>query len=360
MEEIDKLQYISLCSKVSNDIFAQIGVKDKVLTEYVIEQAIEATDENNFIEKMNEDESGFSLQFCVSLWKNVSSMMTQGLLKKKKAQSNTTGGGSKEFVGGSSASNTGALGWNGDKNSDNIASNPDVSKEELSQRFPGLAMKNKNDEEMELDLDDLDVKEPEKPESNLESKIDEALQKQKVKRKTDDSDDEAGEESPKEETKRKDKETSHRDEERGRKDKYDHERKDKKHKRRNYSRSYSRDSTRSRDRKRHKDSKSRNHDKRRRSRSRSTERSEHPRDRHDRKYDHKKSRRKYSDDIPINGRIYDGYVTRKLKDGVLVQLSDWRVGCDLFRTAWKVLFMSMDWKQRVEAILSISSRKNNL
>ena len=57
MNEIEQLQYFSLCSKVSSDIFSHIGMKDKVLTEYVIDQALEAKDEDDFINKMNEDGS---------------------------------------------------------------------------------------------------------------------------------------------------------------------------------------------------------------------------------------------------------------------------------------------------------------
>jgi hypothetical protein len=150
MNEIERLQYISLCSKLSSEIFNQIGIKDKVLTEYVIDRAIEARDEDDFIEMMNQDGSEFGLQFCVSIYNSVYKMLPSSYIRKKKEPEARpapikTGGPQNTKSG------NGLFG----PNEDYIPNN--LPKDELAKRFPGLSLANNNDE-IDLDLEDIEPK----------------------------------------------------------------------------------------------------------------------------------------------------------------------------------------------------------
>ena len=300
MNEIEKLQYISLCSKVVGDIHSHIGIKDKVLTEYVIDQAVEARDEDEFINKMNEDGSGFSLQFCMSLFDAVHRMMPASVVRKKKQdmmKEEHTLGVEAQVAGGRGRIFGSA---------ENVPH--DLSKEELATRFPALALAN-NDEEIELQLDDIAG--DSKPGATAGLHIDE-LKENRVKRKKSLSSDSGRSESPKKvrSKKRKQKQPS-RSHSASRSASRNHNR--------SSSRSDSRDRSRSR-------SKKTKHTKNR-SASESQEREKKRKEKKKERHRDEKGSKRYRDssETPDVSRVYSGYVTMKLRDGVLVQLSDWKV-----------------------------------
>lgn len=302
MNEIEQLQYFSLCSKVSSDIFSHIGMKDKVLTEYVIDQALEAKDEDDFINKMNDDGSGFSLQFCVSLYSSVYRMLPDSYIFKKKQRDFRP----DEFKAGDARAQ---------RSTDNrlFPGGPefipnDLPKDVLAKRFPALALAN-NDEEIKLDLDDIQQPPEEQPEP-VEA---DNFKDNRVKRKDSLSSDSKSVPAKK--------------------------RKDSKRKRRdNSSRSSSSESSKSRSRSRskhtkHTKTKTRSSSESSRSRSR---RRDKKKKRTNRSRDSsKKTKRRRSEDMPSIGKIYPGYVTMKLREGLLVQLSDWKVDSRDCRTVWK-------------------------
>jgi predicted RNA-binding protein with RPS1 domain len=319
--EVEQLQYLSLCSKVTAEIFAQIGIRDKVLTEYVIDQALEAADEDSFIQKMNEDEGGFSLQFCISLFNNVQKMLPAAYLKRRKT---------KEAIKESERS-SGLAGQKIQRIGENDEIIPNyMPKDLLAKRFPALALPNKNEEEIELDLDDM-VEEKKEEANPTQAKLDDGLEKAKFKRKeslTSDSGSKASIRSgtispqPKSRSSSRDKKTKKRKEEK-------HSSKDLKRSKYRRSVSSSKSYSRSRSRSSSRDRKGRDKD-RRSKRDRRDRDSKHRRDRDRSRNRRRSSSRSYSRDrrdsknTPQLSKIYNGYITMKLKDGVLVQLSDWR------------------------------------
>lgn len=318
MNEIERLQYISLCSKISGEIFSQIGIKDKVLTEYVIDRAIEARDEDEFINMMNEDGSEFSLQFCVSIFNSVYKMLPVSYVRRMKDKYN------RPMAEERTIKNTGM----------NIPGKPfgdadeyipsDLPKGELAKRFPALALAN-NSEEIDIDLNDIEQDEGAKP-SNLEQNIDgnanlkhivdSKLEPNIMKRKDSLSSDTSKEASRSSSSKRAAKEKRRLKEG------------TKKNRKRSTTSSLSTKRSRSRSKRNRNEAKTGKKTKRNYSTSSSVDASSakkrKDRKKNDRSKSHERRRRKDSRDNPEIGRIYDGYVTMKLKDGFLVQLSDWR------------------------------------
>jgi hypothetical protein len=185
MNEIEKFQYISLCSKLSGDIFSQIGIKDKVLTEYVIERAIEAKDEDQFIDMMNEDGSEFSLQFCISVFNSVYKMLPSTYIRRMKEKYNKPMDEERNVPKPVARVNVNLFG----DASEHIPN--DLPRDELAKRFPALALPN-NSEEIEIDLADVDHNENKNAQkengetevvSGLKPKIETALEPNVLKRK---------------------------------------------------------------------------------------------------------------------------------------------------------------------------------
>jgi ATP-dependent RNA helicase DHX8/PRP22 len=170
MEEIEKLQYISLSTKISNELNLFLGTKDKVVTEFLIEEAIKAGSEDDFIEQMNSLETGFTLQLCLSIFNSVHKMLPEAYIRKKRQEEGLV---SQELIENKPSKENAAK--KGHFTEEHISS--ELPKDLLTKRFPGLALPN-NNEEIELNLDD-DLE----PEMNEEKIIDDGLANNKLKRK---------------------------------------------------------------------------------------------------------------------------------------------------------------------------------
>lgn len=154
MDEIDRLQYISICSKVSEELHAYLGIKDKLLTEYVIDKAIISKDEDDFIQKMNEDEAGFSFKLASSIFSDVHSMLPPKIIQKRRGDIERENEGiveEKEEKGkGERFVATNKVEVKGESNG---KEETPQNHSALARKFPGLAIPNAdNEEEIELDL----------------------------------------------------------------------------------------------------------------------------------------------------------------------------------------------------------------
>ena len=318
MNEIERLQYISLCSKLSSEIYTQIGIKDKILTEYVIERAIEAKDEDDFIEMMNQDGSEFSLQFCVSIYNSVYKMLPMSYIRKKKEPEGRNNLGKGDGSVAPRTSHNALFG-----NSDEYIPN-NLPKDQLAKRFPALSLPN-NGDEIPLDFDDVAEAEPKdqpKEKMNTEQPItlrqnvDPNLEPNIMKRK-----DSLSSSS----SRRSSSDRKHAKPSKSRKDEKDVVKKMKR--KHSYSSNSSKSTRRSRSKSKRK---TREQSKRKRNRSSSSSslsshsRSKRKTKKRSRSNSNTPRRSKDKKRNPEVGKIYDGYVTMKLKDGFLVQLSDWK------------------------------------
>lgn len=84
MSNISQLQYISVCAKITEDLFQHLGIRDKTLTEYVVDKAMVCETVDDFISAMNEDEAGFTFKFARSIYSTVHSMLPQKLIQDRR------------------------------------------------------------------------------------------------------------------------------------------------------------------------------------------------------------------------------------------------------------------------------------
>jgi ATP-dependent RNA helicase DHX8/PRP22 len=324
MEEIEKLQYISLSTKISNELNLFLGVKDKVLTEFLIEEAIKAGTEDDFIEQMNNMEAGFTLQLCLSIFNSVHKMLPEAYVRKKRQEEGLLKPEVPESKGGKETKDK-----KGHFTEEHISS--ELPKDLLTKRFPGLALPN-NNEEIELNLDD-DLE----PEMKEEKIIDDGLANNKLKRKESiTSASKASSRSPPRDAKNasKNKKSRHATRNSSEESVLSKSRSrsfSKKKKKRGHSSRHSSSSSRDRKDRKHRKNKEkdRKHHKRRES-SKSEDRKK--KKKRDRSHSSTKDKHKQKEDNnegsknePVLGKVYDGFITMKLKHGILVQMADWRV-----------------------------------
>lgn len=84
MSDLSKLQYISLCSKVIQELENHIGLRNKDLTEYIIEIAKKTNNEKEFLKSLEEDEADFSQQFSSSLYILIQKMLPMQIKGRNK------------------------------------------------------------------------------------------------------------------------------------------------------------------------------------------------------------------------------------------------------------------------------------
>jgi hypothetical protein len=312
-----------------------MGIKDKSVTQYVIDQAMIAGNEEIFMKTMNDDEAGFDLDLAANIFSTVTKMTPPEVLKSKRVPADPNQASAydtffeKVIQTATAAENNNPMKIQR-RRMDSDDSNPDVITEKipkkfpgLSSKFPGLSIPNvQNEEEIELDFED------EKPKDASNAEMGPKASLKKIKRKTADDDNTSA--SVKSDLAKPTK--------------------DHKHKKSYRSRSRSRDRTRDRDRSRNDKKK----DSKRRDRSRSKDDKNHKtsrrRDSRSKDRDHKKSNfdskakgrrtrysrshsgdnrrnnrgrgsgRSYDEDRRIDiGKIYDGKVMKMYDKGVLVQ-----------------------------------------
>lgn len=73
--DIAKLQLISLTSKVTQELENHLGIRDKVLAEFIIELAKSSRDEKDFFRKLEEEDADFTFALASSLYNLISKML---------------------------------------------------------------------------------------------------------------------------------------------------------------------------------------------------------------------------------------------------------------------------------------------
>jgi len=266
MSSIKKLQYISLCAKVTQELENHVGIRDKDLAEFVISLANDSKSEKEFLKKLEENDAEFTFSFSKTLFNLIKKMMP------KEAE---------EPAGGSILKDH--LSQNSNKMVEEVKRNP----QEIGSKFPALAIPDntKNQEELELDLG-FDEAPPVAP-AKVVPKLVEEPERRRMKSES------CSRSRSKSEERRK---------------------KHKKKKRRS-------SSSRSRSRSSRASSRSRSASSTRRDRDRKKK------DRHDRerkeKRDRKEKRREEEKEATV-GEIYEGVVTNITDYGCFVSLSNFR------------------------------------
>nr|KAG5695240.1 hypothetical protein BaRGS_008068 [Batillaria attramentaria] len=314
IDELQKLEYLSLVSKVCTELENHLGINDKDLAEFVIHLA----EENNTFEKFKKALEERDAQFSDSLIANL-----LRLIKKMKPKP-------KQATNGKTTEQT----WDErEKEEDDKKSNRDINK----QLFPALAMANDpkvrdmlyDDDDVKPSVSKIHIKQEKEVEHGEDAKVADQMMGELEALLA------GGGESK---VKKSSHKRKHRSRSRSRSRSKEKERtREKKKKRRSRSGSRSRHRSRSRSR-----SRDRRRHKRSRSRSRDRDRSRSERDREDRKrekdYDRKERDRHARDadrvkkqdqynDIPLEpvvGHIYCGKVTTIMQFGCFVQLDGLR------------------------------------
>lgn len=146
MSDLSKLQYISLCSKVIQELENHIGLRNKDLTEYIIDVAKKTNNEKEFLKLLEEDEADFSQQFSSSLYILIQKMLpTQ--TKGKNNDENQDNSNPVQFKGGEKYVDGDNLTFEEREVKEN------TDKKVLSNKFPSLIIPDEaNKEEIVLDL----------------------------------------------------------------------------------------------------------------------------------------------------------------------------------------------------------------
>jgi len=259
MEDIIKLQHISLASKVSQELKNNIKIDDRDLAEFVIHLAGESKNTFQFKAQLESNDANFPEYLVQRLYELIDKMMPSTIKEQLASMSEV-------------------------QQAPKVEHKSDA-KEDLVKRFPGLAIANKKteveepkkqDEEIDIDVDDVDI-EPEEAGDSEEDENDKSKDKKEEKM-------EISEKKTRSDKPRSRSHSKGRNENRDRKRRSD--------KRASHSRS--RSNSRSRRRKHHRDSRSNSlddrrrrrrsssKDRRRRNSRRSRSRSDERRDRRDR------------------------------------------------------------------------------
>jgi len=139
MADILKLQHISLCAKVAQELENHIGVKDKVLAEFIINLAKESGNEKEFFNKLEENGAEFTFSFVTTLYNLIQKMMPKNLKIEPKKEEAPLISYEKSKYGESF-----------EESVDREERDPAI----IRAKFPALAIPdNPNREELKLDLD---------------------------------------------------------------------------------------------------------------------------------------------------------------------------------------------------------------
>lgn len=131
MDELEKLNFLSVVSKVSTELENHLNISDKLLAEFIIHLATESENVVQFKNKLRENDAVVPDEFAENLYNIINRMMpkkTKKLGREINIKSEPT----------NSASNSStSLDW------DESQSNSNVDNSELAKKFPGLAIPNK-------------------------------------------------------------------------------------------------------------------------------------------------------------------------------------------------------------------------
>ncbi|KAK6166438.1 hypothetical protein SNE40_023128 [Patella caerulea] len=276
MDELQKLEYLSLVSKVCTELENHLGINDKDLAEYVIDLAEKNNTFDSFKKVLDEREAEFSDSLIANLLRLINKMKP----KRKIKEEDEKGFEEKEKE---------------------IESEEKILRKKM---FPGLAMPN-NPEVRDMLADELKQEKDEGESKDKDAKV---------------AADMLGElEALMSSAKSSGHKSSHKDKKRDRSRSRDRDRKKKKHRSRSRSRERRRSRSRSRDRRRSRSDSRERRKNRNRSRSRSRDRKHRDRG--------KDSKREKYNDIPMDpvvGQVYNGKVMTIMQFGCFVLLEGLR------------------------------------
>ncbi|KAJ3183797.1 DEAH-box ATP-dependent RNA helicase prp22 [Geranomyces variabilis] len=86
MADLEKLEYLSLVSKITSELLNHTGLNDKVLAEFIISLHSKAKDVNSFKKKLDAAGAEFPLSFVANLDRLIVALRPKSLAKKKKGK----------------------------------------------------------------------------------------------------------------------------------------------------------------------------------------------------------------------------------------------------------------------------------
>ncbi|KAF5295341.1 hypothetical protein FQR65_LT01531 [Abscondita terminalis] len=276
MNEIEKLEHLSLVSKVCTELENHLGINDKDLAEFIIHLSEKHSSLETFKKVLVENGAEFSDSFASNLLR---------IIQHMKPDKNGDGGGSSTSI---------------------------IHSDNLSRKFPGLALPNQAPNDLTPEKQDI------KDEKTSDTEVVDDLMAQFEAQAPSKSHPALIETPPKRE---KVKERRSRSRDRGKRNRRSRSKEKDRHRRRSRSRSRHRD--------RHKDSRNRSRDRDRYNRHRNRSRDRHKsrsrsgsRERYGGKHFEKKIKRESPDieEDPVPGNIYSGKVANIVPFGCFVQL----------------------------------------
>ncbi|KAJ3191756.1 DEAH-box ATP-dependent RNA helicase prp22 [Irineochytrium annulatum] len=130
--DLEKLEYLSLVSKITSELVNHTGINDKVLAEFIIKLHTKSKDVATFKAKLAKKGADFPDSFIETLDRLILTLRPKGMAgKKRKAEAAADGNGVNAAGNGGDG---GAGGWDDD----------DIGEERKAKvaKFPGLAMRN--------------------------------------------------------------------------------------------------------------------------------------------------------------------------------------------------------------------------
>ncbi|KAI8913654.1 ATP-dependent RNA helicase DHX8 [Gorgonomyces haynaldii] len=87
MTELDQLEYLSLISKITNELFNHYQLDDKVVAEYIVNLHIKSKDLSDFKRRLDKMEAGFKETFIEQLDRLIQAMLPESYKNRKKKKS---------------------------------------------------------------------------------------------------------------------------------------------------------------------------------------------------------------------------------------------------------------------------------
>lgn len=283
MDEVEKLEYLSLVSKICTELENHLGINDKDLAEYIIHLSETHETVESFKKVLEENGADFSDSFVSNLLRIINLMRPQ---KKKTAKS----GNIKQNV--------------------------------LTTKFPGLSMPNVEPVRLDIDKNDESKSESNKEDDNVVADLMAQFEAEAPSNQNEKEDDKKEKKRKRSRSRTKRSRSKSIDNVRRRRSRSRDKRRDRRRSQERRNRSRSRDNRRRNRRSRSPNQGKYKSSQRERSRSRNRRRRSRTRSR-DNSYRYDRKSPELSDD-PVPGKIYDGKVVNIVTFGCFVQLEGLR------------------------------------
>ncbi|TPX59462.1 hypothetical protein PhCBS80983_g02474 [Powellomyces hirtus] len=139
MADLEKLEYLSLVSKITSELLNHTGLNDKVLAEFIISLHSKAKDVDSFKKKLDAAGAEFPMSFVANLDRLIHTLKPKNYGKKKKGKKDKDGKTAAE------ATDTGMGEWE--------RTDVDEEREAKVSKFPGLAIPDDRAKAEQLDKD---------------------------------------------------------------------------------------------------------------------------------------------------------------------------------------------------------------